>query len=274
MCNPKKNRYMKSIKHISLIAIFLLAIAVGCKDEKLNPYVAPLGNAHGFGQFISQLDNKTLLPEFGNNQFYDQTAVNNAVFFDDLLATPSQKVNFQLQWQSIDNRVKITTIELYLQYDETYTDADRNPQTARHGGPNPAVNPTYPAGKFWKSVPAGEARVSQRLDISANDIYEVFKNNTFKYSSSSPAVNIFSNHPYNSFIQSSNGYSFDRSNANARFKKSRTYTLPAGNVTLAADVFRITWRLIADDGSAYGTWSPGVCSSVVGATCFGQWSVK
>ncbi|MFN6089541.1 MAG: hypothetical protein ACK47E_12415 [Cyclobacteriaceae bacterium] len=264
---------MKSIKHISLIATFLLAIVVGCKDEKLNPYVAPLGNAHGFGQFISQLDNTTLLPQFGNNQFYDQTAVDRAVFFDDALTSPGQKVNFQLQWQSIDNKVKITTIELYLEYDETYTDADRNPQLARHGGPTPAINPSYPPGKFWKSVPAGEARVSQRLDISANDVYEVFKNNTFKYDANSSAVNIFSSHPYNGFTQSDNGYSFDRSGANGRFKRARTYTLPSGNVALAADVFRINWRLIAEDGSAYGTWSAGVCSSVVGATCFGQWRV-
>jgi hypothetical protein len=273
MCNPKKNRYMKSIKHISLIATFLLAIVVGCKDEKLSPYVAPLGNAHGFGQFISQLDNTTLLPEFGNNQFYDQTAVDGNVFFDDALTSPGQKVNFQLQWQSIDNKVKITTIELYLEYDETYTDADRNPKLARHGGPTPAINPSYPPGKFWKSVPAGEARVSQRLDISANDVYEVFKNNTFKYDANSSAVNIFSSHPYNGFTQS-DGYSFDRSGANGRFKQARTYTLPSGDVALAADVFRINWRLIAEDGSAYGTWSAGVCSSVVGATCFGQWIVN
>lgn len=257
-----------------MFTIVLTALAIGCKDEELNPYIPPEGNAHGFGQFVSQLDNATLLPQFGNNQFYDQTAVDRVVFYDDALPVANQLVKFKLQWQSIDSRVKISNIELYLEYIEVYSDNARNPKTARHGGPNPAPNPTKPAGKFWKTIPAGEARVSQDINITATDIYEVFKSNTFDYGSG--AVNIFDAHPYNSFTSSAatGSYNFNRSNAATRFKNTRTYSLPSGTVVLAADVFRINWRLIADDGSAYATWSAGVCSSVVGATCFGQWKVN
>jgi hypothetical protein len=265
---------MKRLKYIALFTIALTALAIGCKDEELNPYIPPEGNAHGFGQFVSQLDNTTLLPQFGNNQFYDQTAVDRVVFYDDAVTTANQLVKFKLQWQSIDNKVNISNIELYLEFDEVYSDNARNPKTARHGGPNPAPNPTKPAGMFWKSIPAGEARVSQDINITAADIYEVFKNNTFDYGAG--AVNIFSAHPYNSFTSSAatGSYNFDRSNTATRFKRSRTYSLPSGIVVLAGDVFRINWRLIADDGAAYASWSAGVCSSVVGATCFGQWTVN
>ncbi|MBY0433366.1 MAG: hypothetical protein K2U26_04570, partial [Cyclobacteriaceae bacterium] len=265
---------MKRLKHITLLTATLIALAIGCKDEKLNPYVPPQGNAHGFGQFTSQYDNTTLLPQFGNNQFYDQTAIDRVVFFDGNATAANQSVPFQLQWQSIDNRIKIATIELYVEYFETYTDAARNPKTANHGGPTReelgSINASKAPGVFWKSIPAGDARVSQAINITGDDVYSLYQNNTFDYDGAgpNPPVNIFTGHPYNAAT------GFNRSTAATRFLPNRTYTIPGvGDVALAADAFRINWRLIADDGTAYASWSPSVCSSVVGATCFGQWRV-
>ncbi|MDZ7649287.1 MAG: hypothetical protein U5K54_20145 [Cytophagales bacterium] len=76
-------------------------------------------------------------------------------FFDE--NNQANGINYKLQWVSYDDRVNIASIELYLAYNENYSDADRNPLIADHGGPS--KGPSYPEGKFWKSVtPNGRSR--------------------------------------------------------------------------------------------------------------------
>jgi len=251
---------MKRIQYITLLTLGLLSVVIGCKDESLSPYIEPLGNAHGLIQFVSAADG-SITPT--TSTFYDQSAVDRASFFDENATTAAQAINSKFSWFSIDNRVTIASIEFYLEYNENYSDDERNPLIAAHGGPSP--KPTVPAGKLFKTVTAAGNGVAIDLTITAAEIYELFKNNTYDYGTG--AKNIFSAHPYNA--------DFDRSDATHRFYGDRTYTVPGkGDIDLVADEFRINWRLIADDGTAIGSWSPSVCAELVGANCTGQWKVN
>jgi hypothetical protein len=247
---------MKLIKQLAT-GVAILALAISCKDDELSPYIEPLGNANALGQFVSLVDNTTLIP--ASTTFYSQAAVDAAVFFDE--NDQSKGLSYKLQWASIDNRVNIASIELYVEYNETYSDADRNPLIANHGGAS--KGPSYPAGKFWKTVTPTGARTPVDLTITPNDIYELFKDNTWDYAGNGTKVNIFTANPQTV-----------RTSSTKRFYSSRSITLPAGSVTLAADQFRLRWRLIADDGTAYGSWSNSVCAETVGINCVGQWRVN
>jgi hypothetical protein len=251
---------MKSINKIILTSAAFIGLTIGCKDEALDPYIKPEGNANGFGQFVS-LSTGNSLPS--PSAFYDQSAVDAQVFFDE--NDQSKGINYKLQWISIDNRVNIASIELYVEYNETYSDADRNPLLAKHGGES--KGPSYPAGKFWKSVTPTGARVPVDITITPTDIYELFKDNTFDYDADGTQENIFS-------AAAAAITKTDRTNASKRLYSARTVTLPAGNVSLSADQFRIRWRLISDDGTGYGSWSASVCQETVGINCAGQWRVN
>jgi hypothetical protein len=249
---------MRSLKYMSFIAVGLLTVAIGCKDDSLSPYIDPLGNAHGLIQFVSSVDG-SISPLL--SEFYDQATVDDGSFFDEAASTAAQEINTKLTWFSIDNRVTIASIELYLEYDEAYTDIDRNPLIAHHGGASP--KPTVPAGKLWKTITAPGNGVATDIKVTAADVYTLFQGNTFNYGSG--AVNIFSANPYNA--------DYDRTDATHRFYGERTYAGPTGNADFAPDTFRINWRLISEDGTAYGSWGSSVCSDLVGANCYGQWGV-
>jgi hypothetical protein len=251
---------MKRIQYITLLTLGLLSVVIGCKDESLSPYIEPLGAAHGLIQFVSAADG-SITPTLST--FYDQSQVDRASFFDEGKATSAQEINAKFTWFSIDNRETISSIEFYLEYNENYSDDDRNPLIAAHGGSSP--KPSVPAGKLFKTVTAPANGVSFDLKVTAAEIYELFKNNTYNYGSG--PKNIFSAHPYNA--------DFNRTDATHRFYGDRTYTVPGkGDIDLVADEFRVNWRLIAADGTAYGSWSPSVCAELVGANCTGQWKVN
>ena len=251
---------MKRIQYITLLTLGLLTVVIGCKDESLSPFVAPIGNAHGLIQFVSAADG-SLNPTLST--FYSQSKVDVASFFDENAATAAQAINAKFTWFSIDKKVNISSIEFYLEYNENYSDDDRNPLVAAHGGQSP--KPSVPAGKLFKTITAAGIGVAIDLKVTAAEVYELFKGNTYDYGTG--AKNIFSAHPYNS--------SFDRSVSTYRFFGDRTYTVPGkGDIDLVADEFRINWRLIADDGTGYGSWSPSVCQELVGANCTGQWKVN
>lgn len=251
---------MKRLNKIFLTSATLIGLAIGCKDESLSPYIAPNGAANGLGQFVS-LSNGALLPSATG--FYDQSAIDANVFFDE--NNQANGITYKLQWVSYDNRVNISSIELYVEYNETYSDPDRNPLIAAHGGPS--KGPSYPAGKFWKSVTPTAARTPVDITITPADMYALFQNNTFDYDDDGTAENIFS-------AAAAAITKTDRTVSTKRFYSSRTVALTAGNVTLAADQFRIRWRLISDDGTGYGSWSASVCSETVGINCVGTFRVN
>jgi hypothetical protein len=142
---------MKRLNKIFITSATLIGLAIGCKDDSLSPYIPPNGDANGLGQFVS-LSSGALLPSATG--FYDQSAVDANTFFDE--NNQANGIAYKLQWVSYDSRVNISSIELYIDYKETYSDADRNPLIANHGGPS--KGPSYPSGKFWKSITPTAAR--------------------------------------------------------------------------------------------------------------------
>jgi len=251
---------MKRLNKIFLTSATLIGLAIGCKDESLSPYIPPNGAANGLGQFVS-LSNGALLPSATG--FYDQSAIDANVFFDE--NNQANGVTLKLQWLSYDNRVNISSIELYVEYNETYSDPDRNPLIAAHGGPS--KGPSYPAGKFWKSITPTAQRTPVDITITPADMYTLFQGNTFDYDDDGTEEGIFS-------AAAAAITKTDRTVSTKRFYSSRSVTLPAGGVTLAADQFRIRWRLIGDDGTGYGSWSASVCSETVGINCVATFRVN
>lgn len=252
---------MKRFNKIFLTSATLIGLAIGCKDDSLSPYIEPNGGASGLGQFVSLSDGTTLLPTA--TAFYSQSAVDAVTFFDE--NNQANGINYKLQWVSYDDRVNIASIELYVAYNETYSDADRNPLIADHGGPS--KGPSYPEGKFWKSVTPTGARAPIDLTITPSDMFELFKDQTWDYDDDGTEEGIFS-------AEAAAITKTDRTVSTKRFLSSRTVTLTAGNVTLAADQFVLRWRLIGDDGKGYGSWSASVCQETVGINCAGQWRVN
>lgn len=253
---------MKRLNKTFLTAATLIGLAIGCKDESLSPYIPPNGAANGLGQFVS-LSNGALLPSATG--FYDQSAIDANVFFDE--NNQANGITYKLQWLSYDNRVNISSIELYVEYNETYSDPDRNPLIAAHGGPS--KGPSYPAGKFWKSITPTAQRTPVDITITPADMYTLFQGNTFDYDDDGTAENIFS-------AAAAAITKTDRTVSTKRFFSSRSVnpTPTSGSVTLAADQFRIRWRLIGDDGTGYGSWSASVCSETVGINCVGTFRVN
>ncbi|MDZ7649288.1 MAG: hypothetical protein U5K54_20150 [Cytophagales bacterium] len=105
------------------------------------------------------------------------------------------------------------------------------------------------------------------ITVTPSDVYELFKDQTWDYDDDGTEENIFS-------AAAAAITKTDRTLATKRFFSSRTVTLTAGDVSLAADQFVLRWRLIGDDGKGYGSWSASVCQETVGINCLGQWRVN
>jgi len=253
---------MKRFKYLALLSIVFTAVVISCKDESLDPYVVPEGAVHGYGQFVSPLDG-TVSPDPTKNQFYSQAAVDAIAFFDaNNLATSS--VNLKFQWIGIDAKRSVESVDLYLEFDEVHTDADRNPITVNHGGLASEENPTIPNGKFWKTVTTSGNRQTIDVVVTPNDVYTLYQNDTYDYDADGTAEPIFSD----------NSTKFARDRSATRFYNTQTKNYGQGSVSLNADVFRVRWRLKTTDGLNFGTWGNSICTEFVGANCFGQWKVN
>lgn len=240
-----------------LSVILLVGVMLGCKDESLSPYLEPESNVIGFGQFVNPGDNSLVPPD---NSFYDQGDVDAAIFFTG--NDPASEVNLKLQWISVKQDLTVANIELYVEWDEAYTDDDRNQLTAAHGvGEH---KPTYPNGKFWKTITASTAsRTPVDIKITYADMYTLFQNEKYDYGTGE--VDVFS---------AGNLYTGNTDRTTQRFYTDRTATINTKSVKLAADTFILGWRFIADDGRAFGTWYDSVCLESVGFSCHAQWSTE
>lgn len=244
---------MKKIVTIATV----IGIMLGCKDESLSPYLPPESNVTGYGQFVSPADGSLIPPD---NDFYDQGAVDADVFFTGTNA--ASEVNLKLQWISVKKDVNITNIELYMEWDEMYTDDDRNQLIATHGvGP---AKPTIPNGRLWKTIPAGSAsRTPIDIKVTYDDVYQLFKGERFDYGTGE--VDVFG---------TGNVYTGNTNRTSQRFHASRAATISGKAVTLAGDTFVVSWRFIADDGRAFGSWYDSICAESLGYNCRGQWTTK
>ncbi|SDL86127.1 hypothetical protein SAMN05421823_108302 [Catalinimonas alkaloidigena] len=214
----------------------LCTTLVSCRDEELNPYVAPEPGVHGFGQFLTA--DGDAIPAV--DEFYSQTAIDNAIAVDSAAQTTAS-VPFQVRYVSIDQKLLANSMTLYVEFDQPYTDPDGNPRIAAFGGTSPG--PTIPPGTQWTSLENLQNREPVSLSITLQDVYDLYKDATFDYGNG--VVNVFSAE-------------------NGRPEGARFHT---------GDRVRIYWRIHADNDLYFGSWSPSVCNEFLGANCYIEFGV-
>lgn len=199
---------MKSLKKYIIVMVASVAIITSCKDESLQ-----------------------VVPDWetGVHGFVAVTSTNSDLLYND----PAVDVDLNLKWISIDGKVSINKMEVYVLFDEAYVDLDGNPKVASHGGAK---------GKLLKSfegsaVPANRTNVS--FSVSQAEVYNLYQASTFNYGNG--VVNVFTNPDK------------PQRNATQRF--------------MWDDVLTIKWTFTADDGRVFSAWAPSVCTEFPGANC-------
>jgi len=208
---------MKQFRNIFILFSLMLAITISCKDEEIELVPEWETGVHGNGEFL-------------------QGAAQNFVFGD--MNVP---VGTTLKWVSLDNQVTITKIDLYVLFNETYTDPSGIPASARHGGNDGVLLMTLEGSE----VPAN--REAKTIEITQQEIFDLYQNATFNYDKddATPETPVFNNPDKPTRSESS------------RFIKG--------------DAFQLRWVFTADDGRVFDSWSPSVCNEFPDASCSINW---
>lgn len=206
---------MKKINKLILIFGVLFMGFISCKDDSL-----------------------VLVPEWETavNTYAKLKAGSSASFVN---GSPAVSINLDWRWISIDGANTITKVEYFLVFNEGYVDVDGNPALARHGGS---------AGKLWKTVDGANVKGNREdiaLTITQDDVYQLYKDNTFNYCGTT--VPVFNN----------------------TLKPTRTPASPF----VAGDSFQLKWIIYTADGRKIDSWSPSVCTEFPGSNCNYGWSV-
>lgn len=197
----------------TLVAALLLPFS-SCKDEALNPVPDFESAVHGFARVAS-----------GSATSFKFRDMNTSI-------------NLELQWISIDQVNTVTKMEVFVNFRESYIDAEGNPRVANHGTKKVVTIE-------GSAVPAN--RTYTGFTISPTAVYEAFKDAKFDYGDGKGSVSVFSN-----------TFKPDRK-ASARFT--------------ADDSFSMTWAFTTADGRYFDSWSDSVCSEFPGANCTIRWAV-
>lgn len=219
---------MKKILSLTIITSLLLAFSA-CRDESLNPLPTFLPGVHAFTVFDGVAFNGNLLSrpqpyERANAKNFPKTSQNTA------------KVDFKTRWVSLDNKLTVNKIEIYVRMLESYNDPDGNPKVADLSENG--------KGKLISTISSPAAnRQWNNFSITPQQIYDAYKNATVAYDKVNK-VNVFSNP--------------------ARPRPAGEWLRPAENATygaVAADNFIVTWILYTADGQVFNTWNPdSICA--------------
>jgi len=219
---------MKKILSLTIITSLLLAFSA-CRDESLNPLPTFLPGVHAFTIFDGIAFNGNLLSrpqpyERANARNFPRTSQSTA------------KVDFKTRWVSLDNKLTVNKIEIYVRMLESYNDPDGNPKVADLSENG--------KGKLISTISSPAAnRQWNNFSITPQQIFDAYKNATVAYNKVTK-VNVFSNP--------------------ARPRPTGQWLRPAENATygaVAADNFVVTWILYTTDGQVFNTWNPdSVCA--------------
>ncbi|GAA4399257.1 hypothetical protein GCM10023187_10800 [Nibrella viscosa] len=224
-------------KIVTSIVFFGLVALFGCRDESLNPLPGWEPGVHGFGVFADVAEPKD---GAGSKPHIADNARNFTKTDQDKDAA---KVNFKVRWVSLDNKLTVNKIEIVVDMIESYTDTDGNPKTNNVGG----------GGKVIKTItPAAGNRQWNTFSISPQEVYNAYKDATFKY---------------------------DKVNAVPVFNNPKNPRL-AGAWFNTTDRFVMVWRLYTTDGLVFKTFnSDSICGdptpySQASANCQLVWTVR
>ena len=211
---------MKRLITYIFLAGFLTTI-YSCRDESLNPVPQWDYAVSGFGVFDGIAFDGVV-----NNrpQKYEKDYAKNFPKTDQDKA----KIDFKVRWVSLDNKLTVNKIEVYINMTESYDDPDGNPKTADLGGGSPKLVQTLStvtANRQWNS-----------FSITPLQVYNLFKDATVKYDKVN-AVKVFNNPKH----ARPTGQWFDGS----------------------TDNFIVTWKLYTTDGKVFKSWNQSsVCGDI------------
>ena len=212
---------MNNRTYRSLACICLLAFSLSCKDESLDPNVAPGPGVGSQGFFLNGEDQ----PILNSSNRPTNISLKPAAF-------QNQGLKIGAKWISVDNLLKVDRIEFYVNFNEQFVNQDGVTAVATHGGATGRTAPSFVLTGLQNKTPGN-------LTITPAQIYELYKDATFKYNGVSD-VPVFNN-PAN--------------------PRSATQPFKTG------DSFLINWRLRTTDGNVTKSWSPSVCTEVPGYNC-------
>jgi hypothetical protein len=210
---------MKKLKNILLMFSAMLAITISCKDEDIE--LVP--------EWESAVHGDAVFPEGASQNF---------VFGD--MTVP---VGTELKWISIDSKTTVTKIEVFALFNETYTDPQGIPATAKHGGDEGVLLATYEGSE----VPGN--REALTINITQDQIYNLYKDAAFDYDKdeATAATPVF-----------------DNPDKPTRSETSRF---------IKGDAFQLRWEFTTADGRVFDSWSPSVCNEFPDAACSINWGV-
>lgn len=234
---------MKKILTYAL-SVGLVAL-LSCRDDSLNPLPGWDPGVHAFGIFAD-------VPEPKEGATTRPNTVANAVNFP-VTGQAAAKMNFKLRWVSLDNKLTVSKIEVFLDMIESYNDANGNPKTASLGG----------GGKLLTTFePSAANRQWNTFSITPADVIKLFGTATVKYDGTN-AVPVFNNpkRPRPAGAQLAGATRID-------------------GLTVAADRFVVTWKLTTSDGQVFNVWNPdSICGdptqyNQASANCNLSWTVR
>ena len=199
----------------------LLATIYSCRDESLNPVPKWESAVNGFGVFDGiAFDGKVNT----RPQKYETDYAKNFP----TKAQDKAKIDFKLRWVSLDNKLTVNKIEVYVNMTEDYEDPDGNPKTANLGGGSPKLLQTLTtvaANRQWNT-----------FSVTPLQVFNLFKDVTVKY---------------------------DKVNAVKVFDRPK-FPRPAGQrFNGDTDTFIISWRLYTTDGKVFKSWNQdSVCGDI------------
>lgn len=213
-------------KIFAYLLCFTVFLLISCRDESLNPVPVWESGVHALGVFAD-------IPEGKQGTNDKANFADNGRNFP-LTGQDNSKIDFRIRWVSLDNKLTVNKIEIYVDMTESYTDADGNPKTVSLSGGT---------GKLVKTItPAAANREWNAFSLTPVEIYNLYKDATVKYDKVKD-VKVFENparpRPAGNRLQGSQ--------TNPTTKK----------VVANADAFKITWRLTTTDGLVFKTWEPG-----------------
>jgi hypothetical protein len=199
---------MRQARIYTLIIASVLAVVTSCKDDSLELVPEWETGVHGLAEVTSS-----------NTDF--------------MYNTPAAPIDVSLQWISIDSKLKVNKIELFVIFNENYVDKDGNPAVAAHGGTTGRLFKTYEGG----SVPGNRDPLD--FSITQAELYTLYQDATFDYGDG--PVSVFAN-----------------PDAPQRDAAHRFYW---------EDALSVRWQYTTDDGRVFKKWGVSVCTEFPGANC-------
>ena len=208
----------KIYQYSALTLLAALASISSCKDEDRVIVPEWESGVHGLGKFATT------------------TADVNFIKGD-----PTVDLTIDLLWNSIDHKNEVTKIDLYIAFNEGYTDPSGNPKTAKHGGDQ---------GKLYTSMEGSAVPADKTVTtftITQDDVYALYKDATYDYKEDGNQVPVWDNP--------------DRPDRNTDDFKF-----------VDGDAFQLKWVFTTADGRVFDKWGVSVCTEFPGANCSVNWA--